>query len=130
VLADVNRDLLTLVVVGIHQDPLNQVVAVLIPGNVDEWDARTIWMRSGNDAEVTFKELHATDLEALFDNFGSELIDTVAVGIAKDMVNDSALVWRGAVLAEMLNTPISKLPVGDEINVVDDFFDGRALGYG
>lgn len=87
-------------------------------------------MRSSNDAEVAFKELNTTDLEAFFDNFGSELIDTVAVGIAKDMVNDSALVWGGAVLAEMLNAPISKLPVGNEINVVDDFFDGRALGYG
>lgn len=86
-------------------------------------------MCSSNDAEVTFKEINTTDFEAFFDNLRSKLINTVVVGIAQDMVNDSALVWRGAMLAEVLNAPISKLPVRDEVHVVDDFFDGRALGY-
>jgi hypothetical protein len=86
-------------------------------------------MCSGNDGEVTLEELNTTNLQALLDNFGGKLIDAIAVRVAKDVVNDSALVWRGAVFAEMLNAPVSKLAVGDEINVGDDFLDGRALEY-
>ena len=86
-------------------------------------------MRSGNNAEVAFKELDTANLQAFFDNLGSKLIDAVAVRITEDMVNHSPLVWRRAMLAEMLNAPIPKLSVRNEIYVVDDFFDGRALRY-
>lgn len=93
-LADVDSDLLTLMVVGVHQDPLNQVITVLVAGDVDEWDSRTIWMCRRNDAEVALQELDATDLQALLDHFRSELVDAVAVCVAKNMVNDSPLVGR------------------------------------
>ena len=43
------------------------------------------------------------------------------------MINDSALVWRGAMLAEMLNAPVAELPVSNEVDVGNDFLDGRAL---
>src|SRR5256885_7305629 len=48
---------------------------------------------------------------------------------SEDMVDHSPFVWRRAMLAEMLNAPIPKLSVRNEIYVVDDFFDGRALRY-
>ena len=86
-------------------------------------------MCSGNDPEVALKKLNTANLQALLDNLGGKLIDAVAVGIVKDVVNDSTLVWRGAMLAEMLNAPVSELTVSDEINVCNDFLDGRALEY-
>jgi hypothetical protein len=86
-------------------------------------------MCSGNDGEVTLEELNTTDLQTFLHNFGGKLIDAIAVRVGEDVVNDSALVWRGAMLAEMLNAPVSKLTVGDEINVGNDFLDGRALEY-
>lgn len=84
-------------------------------------------MGSGNDAKVALKELNTTDLQAFLDNFRGKLVDAVAVGIAKDVVNDSALVRWGAVLAEMLNAPVSELPMGNEVDVGNDFLNGRAL---
>ena len=61
-LANMDCDLLSLVMVGVHQDPLNQIVAVLIARDVNEGNAWTVWMCSGNDAKVALKELHTTDL--------------------------------------------------------------------
>jgi hypothetical protein len=73
------------------------------------------------------EELNTTNLQTLFYDLGGKLIEAVTVGITKDVVDDSSLVWRRAILAEVLDAPISKLPVGDEINVCDDFFNGWAL---
>jgi hypothetical protein len=129
VLADVDGDLLSLVVVGIHQNPLYQIVAVLVTGNINQRNARTIWVCGSDDAKVVLEELNTANLQTFLYNLGGKLIDAVAIGIAKDVVDDSAFVWRGAVLAEMLDTPVSELPVGDEVDVCDDFFDGGALEY-
>ncbi len=78
-LADVNGDLLTLMVMGVHEDPLDEVVAILITSNVDEWDAWTIWTSSGDDSKVAIQEFKPTNLETLLDDLGSELINAVAV---------------------------------------------------
>lgn len=66
--ANVNGNLLTLVVVSIHQDPLDEIVAVLIASDVDEWNARTVWTRSGDDAEVAIQKFQTANLEALLNN--------------------------------------------------------------
>ena len=79
VLADVNGDLLTLMVMGVHQDPLDEVVAILIASDVDEWDAWTIRASSGDDSKVPIQELKTTNLQTLLDDLGSELVDAVAV---------------------------------------------------
>jgi hypothetical protein len=127
VLADVDCDLLSLMMVGIHQNPLYQIVAILVTGNINQRNARAIWVCGSDDAKVVLEELNTTNLQTLLYNFGGKLIDAVSIGIAEDVVDDSALVWRGAVLAEMLDAPVSELPVGDEIDVCDDFFNGGAL---
>jgi hypothetical protein len=80
-LADVNGNLLSLMMVGVHQDPLDEVIAVLVASNVDEWDAWTIGMRSGDDSEITFQEFRSTDLQALLDHLGGELVNAVAVRV-------------------------------------------------
>lgn len=122
-----NSNLFSLLLVCVHEDPLNEIVAILITSNVNERDTWSIWMSSGDDIEVTIKKLDATNLETLLDNFRSILVDTVAIGIDQDVIDDPTLVRRGAVLTEMLNTPIAKLAMSDKINVGDNFLNSRAF---
>ena len=126
-LADVDSNLLTLVSVGIHQDPLNEVVAILVSSNVDEGNARTIRTSSGDDAQIAVEELVTTNLEAFLDNLGSKLVDAVVVGVGENVINDTTLVWRRTMLAEVLDAPVAELTVGDEIDVGDDLFNSRTL---
>lgn len=67
-LADVDGDLLSLLLMSVHQDPLDEVVAVLIASDVDERDSWSIWVRSGDDVEVSVKELNASDLETFLND--------------------------------------------------------------
>ncbi len=127
VLADMDRNLLSLMVVGVHQDPLDEVVAVLIASNVNKWNAWTIRMSSGDDSEVAIQKLRTTNLEALLNNLGSKLINAVAVGVGQDVINNATLVWRRAMLAEMLNAPVAELTMSDKVDVGDDFLDSRTL---
>lgn len=126
-LADVVGNLLTLVVMGVHENPLDEVIAVLVASNIDERNAWTIWVSRGNDPKVAIKKLDATDLEALLNDLGSKLIDAVAVGVDKDMIDDTTFVGRRAMLAEMLDAPITKLAMSNEVNADDHFFDSRTL---
>ena len=47
-----------------------------------------------DDAKVVLEKLNTANLQTLLYNLGGKLIDAVAVGITKDVVDDSALVWR------------------------------------
>jgi hypothetical protein len=40
------------------------------------------------------EELNTTNLQTLFYDLGGKLIEAVTVGITKDVVDDSSLVWR------------------------------------
>jgi hypothetical protein len=80
VLADVDSNLLTLVVMRVHENPLNEVIAVLVPSDVNQWDARAIWKSSGDDPKIAIQELRTTNLETFLNYLGSELIDAVVVG--------------------------------------------------
>ena len=126
-LADVNCNLLTLVRMSIHQDPLDEVVAVLVASDVDKRNSGTVCTSSGNDTEVAIQELVTADLETLLNNFGCELIDAVVVRVGQDVVDDTTLVGRRAVLAEVLDTPIAELTMSDEVDIVDHLLDSRAL---
>ena len=84
-------------------------------------------MRRGDNAQVSLHKLGTTNLEALFDNFGSKLVDAVAVSIGKNVVNDTALVrWR-RMLSQVLDAPIAKLTVSDKVDAGNDFLYGGAL---
>ena len=126
-LANVNSNLLTLVVVSVHQYPLDQIVAVLVSSNVDERDAGTVWSSRGDDTKVAIQKLQAANLQTLLNNFGSKLIDAVIVRVRKDVVDDATLVGGRPMLAEMLNAPVAKLTMSDEVDVCNDFLDCRAL---
>lgn len=84
-------------------------------------------MSSGDDSEVAIEELNATNLEALLDDLGSKLIDAVAVGVDQDVIDDTTFVGWRAMLAEMLDAPVTELTMSNEINAGDHFFDCRTL---
>lgn len=84
-------------------------------------------MGSRNDTEVTIHEFNTADLEAFLHNFGSKLINAVIVGIVENVVDDTALVGWGTMLAQVLDTPIAELTMSDEVDVCDHFLDSRAL---
>ena len=55
-LANMDSNLLTLVVLGVHQNPLDKVVAVLITSNIDERNTWTIRMGRSDDSEIALEE--------------------------------------------------------------------------
>ena len=84
-------------------------------------------MGSRDNTKVTVHKFDTTDLEALLHDLGSKLVDAVAVSIGENVVDDAALVrWR-TMFAQVLDTPISELAMGNEIDACNDFFNGRAL---
>jgi len=84
-------------------------------------------MSCGDDSEISIQEFDPTNLETLLDDFGSKLINAVAVRVGKNVIDDSAPVWRRAMFAEMLDAPITELAMSNEIDACDNFFDSRTL---
>jgi hypothetical protein len=66
-------------------------------------------MSRGDDPKVTLQEFGTADLETLLHNFGCILIDAVAVGVGENVVDNTAFVGWGTMLAQMLDTPVAKL---------------------
>lgn len=61
------------------------------------------------------QKFRTSDLQAFLDNLGCKLIHAVVNGTVEDMVGSSTLIERGTVLANMLDAPISKLAVRENV---------------
>ena len=127
VFSDVLSNNLTVLRVGVRENVLDEVVAVLITGDVDQWNARTIETTLTDTIEVASEEVNTTNLEALLDDLGSELIHAVLGSIANDMINGSATISGGTMLANVLNAPVAKLSMSNNVNALQDLFNARAL---
>jgi hypothetical protein len=127
VLANVRSDNLTVLGIGMSEDVLNQVVTVLVTGDVDERNARTIHTPFANAVKVSAKKLRATNLQALLDDLGRKLIHAILGSEMDDMVDGPAAVARGPMLADVLDAPVSELAVSYNVDVGEDFFNARAL---
>lgn len=68
-LANVLSNDLAVLWVGVRQDVLDQVVAILVAGDVNEWDARAVVATFADTIEIAAKEVNTADLKALFNNF-------------------------------------------------------------
>jgi hypothetical protein len=112
---------------SIVEDPLDEVVAVLVTRNVNQRDASAVSTSFTNAVQVARKKIAAPDLETLLDNLGSELVSAILRCISNNMVNGSAAVRGGTVFADVLDAPVSKLAVGNNVNVGKHFFDARTL---
>lgn len=126
-LSYVDGNLLSLLLVGIHKNPLNEIVAVLIASNIDERNSWSLGMSCGNHIQIPIEKLNSANLEAFLDHLRGILVDAVAVSIDEDVVNDTSFVRWSTVLTEMLDAPVAKLSVSNEINVGNDFLNGRSF---
>lgn len=111
----------------IVQDPLDEVVAVLVAGNIDERNTGAIAATLANSIEVSAEEVSATNLEALLYHFGRKLVGAVLGCVSDDVVDGSAAIRRTAMLTNVLNTPVSELAVGDNVDVGENLFNAGAL---
>lgn len=126
-LSNVCSNNLTMLRVALSQNPLNQIIAILIAGNVDQGDTGSIDSSLADAVKVATQEIATSDLEALLNHLGSVLIRTVLSSVSNDVVNGATAVGRGSVLTDMLDAPIAELTVGDDVNIGQNFLDARTL---
>lgn len=126
-LSDVSSNDFTVLRVGMSKNVLDQVVAVLIACNVDEWDTWTIQTTLTDTIEVAAQEINTSNLEALLNNLGGKLISAVLGGIADDMVNSTAAVGWSTVFADMLDAPVAELAMSDDVNAGKNFLNAWTL---
>lgn len=94
---------------------------------IDERNARAVWTPLAHAVEITLEEVGSANLETLLNHFGSELIHAVADGMTENVLNSAAAVGRLALLANVLNAPVSELATGDDIDSSKNLVDARAL---
>jgi hypothetical protein len=127
VLSDMSGNNLAMLRRGVVEDPLDEVIAILIAGDVDEWDACTVATTLTDSVQVAAEELCTSDLETLLDNLGSELIGAVLCGITNDVVNSPTAVRRSTMFADVLNAPVTELAMSHNVNVGKNLLDTRTL---
>ena len=94
---------------------------------VDKGHSRAVRTTFTNPLQVSSQEVSTADFQALLDHLRSELINAVFGCIAQDMFDGPATIsWR-SMLANVLDAPIAELPVSDDVDVVKNFIDTRAL---
>lgn len=126
-LADVSSDHVSVLGIGVGQDVLDEIVAILVAGNVDQRNAWTVETTLADSVKVAAKKLRASDLETLLNDFGSELIHGILCSVTNDMIDSTAAVGRGTVFADMLDAPVAKLAVRHDVDVGKDFFNAWTL---
>lgn len=128
-LADVSSDHISVLGIGVGQDVLNEIIAILVAGNVNQWNTRTVKTTLADSVKVAAEKLGASDLEAFLNNLGSELIHGILRGVPNDMINRTAAVCRCTMFANVLDAPVSKLAVRHDVDVGKDFLNAWALQY-
>jgi len=113
--------------VGVGQDVLNQIVSILIAGNVDEWDTWAIISSLANAVEITAEKLNTSNLEAFLNNLRSELVHAVLRGVADDVVDSTSAICWSTMLTDVLNAPVAKLSMSNDVNAGKDLLDAWAL---
>ena len=126
-LADVLSNNLAMLWVGVSENVLDEIVAVLVAGDVDQWNAGAIETTLTDTIQVATEEVDAANLEALLNDLRSKLVHAVLRGIANDMVDGPAAISWGTMLADVLDAPIAELAMSNDINACQNLLDARAL---
>lgn len=126
-LTNVSSNNLTMLRIRVGEDILDEVIAILVAGDVDEGNPGAIHTAFTDTVQIAAEELGATDLETLLDNLGSKLVHRILGSVSNDMVDGTASVRRRSVLANVLDAPVTKLTVGDDIDVGEDLLNTMAL---
>lgn len=120
---------LSMLWVGMGEDVLDQVISILIAGNIDQRDPRAVKTSLANAIKVTIEKFGTADFKTLLDNLRGKLIHRVLCGIPNDMVDSSASIRRSTVFTDVLDAPVAELAVGNNVNIGKDFFNARTLGH-
>lgn len=94
---------------------------------VYQWHPRPVGTTRADAREVAIQKFRTPYLQAFFDNLRGKLIHAVIDRALKDMLGGATLVMRSAVLANVLDTPVAKLTVGEVIDLGYDFFNCGSL---
>ncbi len=113
--------------IGVSEDVLDEIIAVLITGNVNKGNTRTVKTTFAHTIQVTTQELNATYLQALLDHFRCKLVHAVFRCISNDMIGCTTAIRRSAVLTNVLDAPVSKLAVCDNVNAGKYLFNTGTL---
>lgn len=127
VLADMLSNNLTVLRVGMGQNVLNEVVAILVTCDIDQWNAWSVETSFTDSVKVAPKEINTTNLEAFLNNLGGELIHAIFRSIANDVVNCTASISWGTMFANVLDAPIAELTMSNNINAGKNLFNAGTL---
>jgi len=111
----------------VRQDVLDQIVTILVAGNVNQGNPRSVDTPLAHTVKVSTKEFRTADLQALLDHLGGELIHAVLGSVADDMVNGAAAVGWSAMLADVLDAPVTELAVSNDVDIGQYLFDAGTL---
>ena len=106
---------------------MDKVVAVLVTCNVNQGNSSSIQATFADAVQIPSQELTAPNLQTLFHHLGRKLISAVFSCVANNVVNSPAAVWWRTVFANMLDAPVSKLAMSNDIYIGKDFFNAGAL---
>lgn len=126
-LSDMAGDNLPMLRVRVSQNVLNKIVAILVAGNINEWNSRTVKTTFTDAIQVATQKLDTTYLQALLDHFGRKLIHAVFRSISNDMISGTTAISWSSMLADVLDAPISKLAVSDNVNAGKHLFNTGTL---
>jgi hypothetical protein len=127
VLPDVACDDLSMLRIGVSQDVLNEIIAILIAGNVNKWNAGTIKTTFAYTTQVATQKLDTSYFQALLYHFRCELVHAVLGCISNNMISCTTAISRSAMLTNVLDAPVSKLAVSDNVNAGKHLFNTRPL---
>jgi hypothetical protein len=125
--ANMCSDYLAVLGVCMGQNPLDEVVAILVAGNIDEGNSRTVHSTFADAVEIAAQELSSSDLKALFYYFRGVLIHAVLGCESNDMLDGSTSISRSTMLTDVLNAPVAELAMSDDVNVLKHLLNARSL---
>ena len=94
---------------------------------VNEWNAWTIRAAFTHTLKIAFQEVRSTYLQALLNDLGCELVHAILSGITKNVVDSAATVSGEPMLTDMLDAPVAKLSMGDNVDAMKHFVNARSL---
>lgn len=128
VLANVSGNQLAVLRGSVCEDILDEIVAVLVTGNINERDPGPIEAAFADAVQVAAQKIWSANFQALLNHLRSKLVHAVLGGVADDVVNGTATVCRRTMLTHVLDTPVAKLAVGNDVNVGEYLLNTRTLG--
>lgn len=126
-LADVSSHHVSVLCIGVGQDVLDEIIAILVAGNVDQGNAWTVEATLTDSVQIAAEKLGSSNLEAFLNDLGSELVHGVLCSVTNDVIDGTATVGRSTVLADVLDAPVAKLAVCHDVDIGKDFFNAWTL---